>query len=79
MCGLANGQSLMEWWREAQAVGCVVGEHWAMPFSEIALVDLVLVADEAPTRPGEQCPGPNPVEVISNAIRGGRWVPPDAA
>ena len=45
ICELPAGCDLPAWWMEMRAAGHVVGHRWAMPFDNIALADVVEMAD----------------------------------
>ena len=71
ICELPAGCDLPAWWMEMRAAGHVVGHRWAMPFDNIALADVVEMAD-----PRQQGLGGDIVGRIVNAIDSG-YRPPD--
>jgi hypothetical protein len=76
LCGL-GAQSLPQWWADAEGVGCIVGDKWGAKWSEVALVDVVEVADTVripETKTTEQ-----QVDGIARLIHGGSWTPQGAA
>lgn len=72
LTGLAPFPNLPAWIGSMRRDGWCVGDIWAMPFDEIALVDVV----DAPDQPMERPEQDAQVRDLSKAIAFGRFRPP---
>ena len=48
ICTMGGHADLQSFWFEARAAGFIVGNAWAMPVDNIAIIDVIDVADEEP-------------------------------
>ena len=46
ICTMGGHADLQSFWFEARAAGFIVGNAWAMPVDNIAIIDVIDIADE---------------------------------
>ena len=76
LCSFGGHDSLPSFWFEAKAVGHVVGENWAMPFDNIALMDVIEIADQAAAQLSNDPERQHQIDRLAQGIAAGAWKPP---
>ena len=76
ICTMGGHADLQSFWFEARAAGFIVGNAWAMPVDNIAIIDVIELEDEHNT--GQQ--GKEHIDAINRMAYGlaaGAWKPPN--